>query len=146
MTAAQKWSWIVAALDLRDDVVLTGWLGIDQVVAAMSAADVLVVPKIDDLINHAGFPTKIAEYLAMGKAVATSTVGDISRYLTNGEDAVLCEPGNSHDLAQALYRLLSDSNLREHLGRAARQTALRYFDYRASGQQIEVGMLATHAG
>ena len=126
---------------LRDKVVLTGWLPTDEVVTAMSAADMLVVPKIDHIINHAGVPTKLAEYLAIGRAVVASRIGDIPLYLSDEEDALLCEPGDPLSLAAALRRLLKEPDLREHLAGNARQTAIRHFDYRAAAQRIEAAML-----
>ncbi len=131
---------LMAELGLRDRTVLTGWLPTDEVVAAMSAADVLVVPKLDHIANVAGVPTKLAEYLAVGKAVVTSRVGDIPLYLSDYEDALLCDPGDARSLAAVLQRVLRDSELRGHLARNARQTAIKHFDYRAAARQIEAAM------
>ncbi len=128
-------------LGLSDRTVLTGWLPTDEVIAAMSAADVLVVPKLDHIANVAGVPTKLAEYLAVGRAVVVSRVGDIPLYLSDNEDALLCDPGDARSLTTALQRVLRDPELREHLARNARQTAIKHFDYRTAARQIEAAML-----
>ena len=65
---------LVQELDLDEVVLQTGWLPTEDVVAAMSAADILVVPKVNHLINRAGVPTKLAEYLAMGKPIVVSRI------------------------------------------------------------------------
>jgi glycosyltransferase involved in cell wall biosynthesis len=135
---------IVQDLNLESHVVLTGWLPTEEVVAAMSAADILVIPKIDHVINRAGVPTKLAEYLAMERAVVVSRVGDIPMYLSDNRDALLCEPTDPHALAEALRRLLRDPALRRYLGGNARHTALGCFDYRAASRRIEAALFSQY--
>jgi glycosyltransferase involved in cell wall biosynthesis len=112
-------------LGLHNRTTLTGWLPTDQVIAAMSAAEILVVPKLDHIANVAGVPTKLAEYLAVGRAVVASHVGDIPLYVSDNEDALLCNPGDVESLTMALQRVLRDSALRDHLAYNARRTAIK---------------------
>jgi glycosyltransferase involved in cell wall biosynthesis len=123
-------SALVARFDLGDVVVETGWLPIADVVRAMSAADILAIPKLDDIANRAGVPTKLAEYLAMGRAIVVSRVGEIPRYLTDRTNAMLCVPGDVTSLTEALRALLNDRSLRERLAGNARAAAQEQFDYR----------------
>jgi glycosyltransferase involved in cell wall biosynthesis len=132
---------LVRELGLQNTAVLTGWLPTDQVIAALSAADVLVVPKIDHIANHAGVPTKLGEYLAVSRAIVASRVGDIPLYLRDRQDALLCDPGDSDKLADALQQLLNDTDLRRRLASNARPAALRHFDYVVAGKQIESALL-----
>jgi glycosyltransferase involved in cell wall biosynthesis len=132
---------MVRTMGLDDCVLQTGWLPTHEVIAAMSAADILVVPKIDDVANRAGVATKMAEYLSMGRAVVATRVGDVPLYLQNGENCLLCTPGKVPELTEALRRLLIDSSLRAHIGAGGRRTAHQHFDYRAAGQRIEHAML-----
>lgn len=133
---------IIRDLHLQDVVTETGWLQTGEVVAAMSAADILVVPKINHPANVAGMPAKLAEYLAVGRAVICSRVGDIPRYLVDGEDALLCDPGDRAELVSALRRLVFDAGLRDRLGRNARNAAGRHFDYRVVAKRVEAAMMA----
>jgi glycosyltransferase involved in cell wall biosynthesis len=136
---------LVCELGLQNTAVLTGWLPTDQVIAALSAADVLVVPKIDHIANHAGVPTKLGEYLAASRAIVASRVGDIPLYLRDQQDALLCDPGDADKLADALQQLLNDTDLRRRLAGNARQAALRHFDYVVAGKQIESALLQVRA-
>ena len=125
---------------LQRVAVQTGWLLTDDVVAAMSAADILVVPKLDDIANVAGMPVKLAEYLAMGRSVVASRVGDIPLYLADHEDAILCTPGDPHSLAKALRELIHDVPLRSKLAANARLAAEKHFDYRKVVARLESAM------
>jgi len=127
---------LVKEMGMDRYVVQTGWLCTEDVIASMSAADILVVPKTDDVANLAGLATKMAEYLSMGHAVVATHVGDVPLYLHDGVDSLLCSPGVQSELTNALRRLLNDPAERSRLGINARQTALNHFDYRSAGRQI----------
>jgi len=134
-------SGLIREFNLQDTVIETGWLPTDGVIAAMSAADVLVVPKKDDVANIAGMPAKLAEYLAIGRAVVVSRVGDMPRYLNDHEDSLLCEPGDPDSLAEALRQLIHDLSMRNKLASNARLAAARHFDYREVSARLESAML-----
>lgn len=129
------------ALGLTDTVVLPGYLDTAQVVAAMSACDILTVPRIPHVINEAGSPTKLAEYLAIGKPVVAAATGDVGSYIRDGIDGVLVEPGNVAALVSALALLLDNSSLRAAIGNAALQTAAEVFDFRRGAERLENAML-----
>lgn len=124
-------STLVQRFGVQDVVIETGWLPTMDVVGAMSAADILVIPKLDDIANKAGMPAKLAEYLAMGRAVAVSRVGEIPLYVSDRKNAILCEPGDVASLTAALRELLHNPALRHVLAGNARDAAREHFDYRA---------------
>jgi glycosyltransferase involved in cell wall biosynthesis len=128
---------LVENLNLKNVLVLKEWLGPEQLIAAYSAADILVIPNIDNLESQGAFPHKLAEYLSMGKPIAASEVGDIPTFLHHGENALLCKPGDPVSLASALSVLIDDPALRRRLSKNARETAKRYFDCRMIAGQIE---------
>lgn len=133
-------STLIRSLSLEEIVVQTGWLATDDVVSAMTAADVLVVPKLNDVANIAGTPTKLAEYLSVGRAVVASNIGDIPRYILDRQNGLLCKPGDVNSLAQALSDLITHPDLRHRLAANARATAQEHFDYRAAGKRVEAAM------
>jgi glycosyltransferase involved in cell wall biosynthesis len=134
---------LIAEYGLADRVIETGWLSSEEVIAVMSAADVLTAPKIDHQVNRAGVPAKLAEYLALGRPVVVSRVGDIPIYLQDGHDAILCEPGRPESLANALQQALSNDELSRRVSRNARQTAQEQFDYRHIGAMIAASLVAS---
>ncbi|HFE53080.1 MAG TPA: glycosyltransferase, partial [Bacteroidetes bacterium] len=79
-------------------------------------------------------PVKIFEYMAAGKAIVTSRLGQIAEYLEDGTDAILCEPDDLEGMTAAVARLASDDGLRNRLGRAAREKLLRHhtWDHKAA--------------
>lgn len=135
---------LVRELDLADIVVETGWLPTEEVVAGMSAADILVVPKLNDAANMAGMPAKLAEYLAIGRAVVASRVGDIPLYLRDRDNAALCGPGDVDSLTNALRELINDNSFRSRLAANARDAADEHFNYRRIVSRLESSLRQMH--
>ena len=67
-----------------------------------------------------GSPTKLFEYMAMGKAIIASNLNQIGEVL--GQDcAYLVKPGNSEELSKAMEKIIEDKKLRIYLGESARK-------------------------
>lgn len=110
-------------LNLMRRVRFTGWLDRDAVAGLMRASDVLVLPSLNE-----GLPMAILESMAHGLAVITTPVGAIPDVIHDEETGLLVPPGDSHALATALRRIISDRELRLRLGRNARKLAESEFD------------------
>lgn len=78
----------------------------------LAAADIYVCSSHEE-----GFSNSLLEALGSGKAVVATRVGGNPEMLEDGNLGVLCEAGNSEELATALYRVLKDKSLRERLGK-----------------------------
>jgi glycosyltransferase involved in cell wall biosynthesis len=110
--------------------------------AYLAASDILVSPHVPNADGSPffGSPTKLFEYMAMGKAIIASDLDQIGRVLRpassdegEGGDtrlAMLCTPGDPEDLVRALDAVVSDPALREALGANARRAALRRYTWR----------------
>jgi glycosyltransferase involved in cell wall biosynthesis len=59
----------------------------------------------------------------MGKAIIASDLDQLSDLLVHEKTAILVEPGSTHSLANAIRRLVLDSDLRESLGKNSRDFA-----------------------
>lgn len=82
------------------------------------AADLFVLPSVRE-----GLPNVALEAMASGLPCIVSRLPGVTDALvTEGVDGLLVGPRDRRALAQALARLLGDSNMRSRLGNAARQT------------------------
>jgi glycosyltransferase involved in cell wall biosynthesis len=112
---------LAVEFSLQDTVRFTGWIEHQRVPAYLAAADIAIYPYRDTLINRAKCSIKILEYMAMGKAIVTTRVGQNLEYLEHGRSGILAEPGDADAFAQALIELLADPDLARRLGRNAAQ-------------------------
>ena len=85
-----------------------------EVAEQMDRSTVLVLPSRSE-----GLGRVLVESMARGRGIVASRVGGIPDVARDDREALLVEPGNVDQLADALVRALSDRPLAERLGRAA---------------------------
>lgn len=103
-------------------VIRSGHIDYGQVSLYLSACDVCWLPLRDSGANRGRFPLKLNDYMAVGKPVAATAVGDVPELVQRGGFGVVCgdEPAA---LAEGVLTLLSDRAGREALGRRGRALA-----------------------
>jgi len=124
---------MVARAGLDDYVKFTGLVPQEDGPRYLAACDILASPHVSnpDGSPFFGSPTKLFEYMAMGKAIVASRLEQISEVLRHGETAWLVPPGDADALGDALARLVGDSPLRRRLGEAARRDVVAHYTWRA---------------
>ena len=127
-------------LQIDRHVIFTGRIHRDEVPRYLCNASVLALSRPSSLQAEGGFPTKLGEYLATGNPVVVTRVGDIPRYLKDGETAYLAEPDSAEAFAEKLDLALSNPDLAAHVGIKGRRVALERFDYRVQTLKL-VGFL-----
>ncbi|GAA3177207.1 MULTISPECIES: glycosyltransferase [Streptomyces] len=74
-----------------------------------------------------GFPLSLMEAMAAAvPCVAFDCAPGVHEIVSDGEDGLLAQPGNINELAAHLESLLTDQELRDRLGTAARENVRRY--------------------
>ncbi len=101
---------------------LTGFVEQEKGAEYLAAGDILVSPTVrnPDGTPFFGSPTKIFEYMAMGKAIVASRLDQLAEVITDQYTGLLCEPGDIEELSKALLILSENKALRNSLGQAAR--------------------------
>ncbi|HLA16913.1 MAG TPA: glycosyltransferase, partial [Candidatus Limnocylindrales bacterium] len=96
------------ALGIGGRVTLHGRIPLEDVPAAVAAADIGLAPTRRSRFTDYSLSTKVFEYAAMGKPVVASRLPMVER--TFGPDTVVTyEPGNADDLAAAILRLADNA-------------------------------------
>jgi glycosyltransferase involved in cell wall biosynthesis len=129
---------LLAAEHAHGKVIFTGAVAHDRVPALLEACDILIAPHVPlaDASDFFGSPTKIFEYMAMGKAIVASRLGQIGEVLRDSETALLVQPGDVEELAAALVKLVGDRGLRARLGANAREAAVRDHTWTHNAQRV----------
>jgi len=124
---------IIDRAGFGDAVVFTGLVAQEEGPAYLAACDILVSPHVPNADGSPffGSPTKLFEYMAMGKGIVASNLDQIGEVLRHGETAWLVAPGDAVALAAGIDRLVRDVALRDALGAAARRDALTHHTWRA---------------
>ena len=131
------------ARGLAGRVVFTGTVPHREIHKYLAVADVLVQHAYD-LGNECRLPTKIPEYLAMGRPVVTFNAG-IGRILEDGVDVLKVRTDRPGEMAEKVLRILDDEQLARRLGAHARRKAQELFDWQKNTRilkRIYEGVLA----
>ena len=129
---------IVRAAGKENQVIFVGHVDHERVPALLDACDILLSPHVplEDGSEFFGSPTKLFEYMAMGKGIVASRLGQIGEVLVDQETALLTEPGNARELADAILRLSGSREFRERLGAAARRAAVAEHTWKHNAQRV----------
>ena len=106
-------------LDLQEAVTLVGNVPHEEVPRYLALMDVAAAPypALEDFYFS---PLKLYEYMAGGRAVVASRIGQVAEVVADGLTGLLYEPGDQEGLIGCIQRLRADPNLRRDLGQKAR--------------------------
>lgn len=121
-------------LGIEKKVIFTGAVLHHKIPEYIAAADICVAPFKDTLVTRCKSPLKIVEYMAMGKAIVASDVGEARRMLAGV--GILVKPQDFHSLAEGIMRLLKDNTLREPLGFLARKRAEKSYNWSKTAESL----------
>lgn len=121
---------MVERLEISDRVEFVGERPFDQVREFLAGADVVVLPRD----NCVGFPLKLLNYMAAGKAIVAFKGGsrDVLRHLENG---YVAQDGDEEAFARGIIHCLTDPRFSARMGVAAQETADTY-DTHAMVQRV----------
>ena len=103
---------------LTPAVTFAGGVAHEDVPQHLAAMDVAIAP-YPALDNFYYSPLKLFEYMAAGRPVVASRVGQVAEVVVDGATGLLFEPGDRADLVDCILRLQRDRALCNELGRNA---------------------------
>jgi glycosyltransferase involved in cell wall biosynthesis len=95
-------------LALNKNIVFTGIADRNMLPEILSKAIMLVLARPNNVQAEAGFPTKLGEYLATGKPVVVTNVGEITDYLQDNINAYIAVPGDAKDFASKMKQVMNN--------------------------------------
>ena len=120
----------IQALGIAESIRLIGAQPQNRLPLIYSAADVVCVPS-----RYESFGLVAVEAMACGVPVVASRAGGLIYTVEDGETGFLAPIENDREFADAMLKILTDSTLRDEMGRAARISAHR-FSWEAIAQSV----------
>lgn len=116
----------------------TGLIDHHAVPAHLAASDLLVSPHLpfEDGTPFFGSPTKLFEYMAMGRAVVASNLGQIGEVIEDEKSGMLYPPGAAEAFLERMSRVIGDADLRGRLGAAARQRVIDNYTWQRNSERV----------
>lgn len=97
-------------------------------------ADIFVLPSISTRMWKEQFGMVLAEAMACGTPVVSTTSGSIPEVVSDA--GVLVQSNDPRDLAMAIVKLLKDENLRKELSSKGRERSVKEFNSQEIAQRI----------
>jgi glycosyltransferase involved in cell wall biosynthesis len=113
------------------NVVLTGLVPQSDGAKYLAACDVLInstVPNPDSS-EFFGSPTKLFEYMAMGKAIICSDMAQMAEILEHKKTAYMVKPANTDELMKVMKMLIDDKKTQDILGKNARKEVVAKYTW-----------------
>ena len=112
-------------MGIEHAVQFTGFVTHKEISRYVNAADIAVVPVPKMKQEMWLSPMKLFEYMAAGKAIVATAMGQIKDVIRDGDNGLLVPAGDDLALANAIVRLIDDVPLRTRLGEQARKDAVK---------------------
>lgn len=115
------------AENLKECVTYLGWITGEEKQKYLEECDIFVLPSYFE-----GQPVSVLEAMSYACVAVVSNVGGIPSMITDGETGILVEPKDAESLRKGLEKVLSDSEMSERMGNAAREKVNREFSMKAN--------------
>ena len=116
-------------------VIRTGQLDVAEINQVLAACDLCWLPLSNSGANRGRFPLKLNDFIAVGKAVVATAVGDVSELVRRGDFGLVCRD-DPDDIAQCVVELLRNPERAAALGRRGRELAEREFQWPQIAQRL----------
>ncbi|WP_066250060.1 glycosyltransferase family 4 protein [Neobacillus drentensis] len=104
----------------ESNMTFTGYLVGKHLAKVYSASDLLVFPSPTETFGNV-----VLESLASGTPVIGANSGGVKDIINSGVTGILCKPGQVREFRDAIVQLLTNAELREQMGIAGREYALK---------------------
>lgn len=128
---------IIKKYGIEDKVSFLGFVDNDTLKDYLGKASLVIINKYPTQQNKYCFSTKLGEYMAAGKPIIITNVGEAMNWLTDKKDAIIIPSQDTDALADAIVELVNDDRLRRTLGQNARVSCKQSFDYKNYGEPLK---------
>ena len=123
-----KHGWIegfVQGAKLTDSVTMTGWRPHEALPGLIARMDVATAP-YPQSEQHYFSPLKLFEYMAMGRAIVASRIGQTAEVIIDGRNGLLVPPGDGCALAEAVTALRAQPETARRLAAGAAEEGRKH--------------------
>lgn len=109
----------------EDSVILTGYIPYEKLPDYLSVIDIGIAPYPTDIAFYYS-PLKIYEYMAAGKPILATEIGQIAEIMRGQNIGMFINPENLLDLESKLRAIITDEKARIVMGENARKLAKQF--------------------
>lgn len=118
-------------LGVGSSVVFEGWIDEAELMALYSNTDIFVLSSLAE-----GIPMVLIEAMALEKPCVAPRIAGIPELIDHGVDGLLFSVADVGELTQQIRTLLESADLRQSMGKQAREKVLREYDMARNTQRF----------
>jgi glycosyltransferase involved in cell wall biosynthesis len=123
---------LIEQLSLNGRVEMLGIVDRTEIPELIASSKILVLPRPDSIQARGGFPTKLGEYLASGKPVIVTRIGEIPEYLSEKEVFFISPYNIVHELAERIKEIVNDYDKAKQKAVCSKEIARTLFGLEAN--------------
>ncbi len=116
-------------------VINVGRCRYDEIPRHLALARVLVQPGEPGAFNDYRIPSKLPEFLAMGRPVVMPATG-LARWMTDGEDCLMLRTGSVEEIGRSVSRILLEPDLEARLATNGRRFYDRHLSWSHAASKV----------
>jgi glycosyltransferase involved in cell wall biosynthesis len=117
------------------NIITVGGVSFTDLHEYIAACDLMLLPLKDNISSRGRWPMKIGDYLAGGRPVVVTRVGDFAMLIEEGQCGILTRD-DPEDFATQTVHALQDKDWIEKMGQNARMIAETRLDWRLLANQV----------
>lgn len=134
--AEQYLKTLVKELCITESVNFTGMVSPEEMPRILCGAKLLALARPENEQAMYGFPTKLGEYLATGRPVVVTNVGEIGFFLKDMENCRMAKPSDEQDFADKMNWVADNYEEALHLGRKGKGLTKTEFSCRKQSKRV----------
>ncbi|MEM3586582.1 MAG: glycosyltransferase family 4 protein [Candidatus Jordarchaeaceae archaeon] len=137
LTIVDKWREegiappLIKRYGLEDDIKFTGPLTFEELSKQYATTDLIIIPSLFE-----GFCFPSVEAMACGTPIVAFRVGALPQVVEDGKTGILVTPGDWKAMAKAVERILTNSELRDSMGKRGRERVEKLFTWRKAAEKV----------
>ena len=121
---------IISKYNIGEYIHFLGYVSSEELREYLAKASLVIINKYPTQQNKYCFSTKLGEYMAAGKPLIITRVGEAMNWLTDGYDSMMVDPNDVGQLSDTIFKAFSDVTTLRIIGENARKSCQSFFDYR----------------
>ncbi|MFO7889392.1 MAG: glycosyltransferase [bacterium] len=122
--------------NITDKVLLPGYIKYDDIPFYLSSMDIVLAPYPKHKLFYYS-PIKLFEYMAAGKSVVATSIGQIKEIIEDGVNGLLYEAENYDAMLKKTNLLLQDNALCKRIGKEARKTIEDNYTWKHTAKKLD---------
>jgi glycosyltransferase involved in cell wall biosynthesis len=123
-------------LDIKNQVHFTGLVEYERVKDYLSQCSITAITRPNNIQTRAGFPTKLGEYMALGKPVLATDFGEVKTYFADKEEIVIAETADPKCIADKISWMLQNREKVNDIASNGYNKAYKLLEYKTAMARI----------